>query len=228
MLFDLRARGRRRTVQVIYAVLAILMGGGLVFFGVGGAGGGGVADIFTDNNGGGGGGTSSYAKRVETLQARVRTMPRSEKLWAELAQARYQDAATDRDQATGAFDEDGLAKLRAATRAWERYLALDPKTPDDQVANVMVQAYSALGQYAKGANAMEIVVEARPPSSALYYSLAQLAYLAGQERKGDLAAARAVELAPKAQQATLEADLKSMKDQAEAAQAGSASTTATP
>ena len=35
MLFDLRGRGRRRTVQAIYLGLAILLGGGLIFFGVG-------------------------------------------------------------------------------------------------------------------------------------------------------------------------------------------------
>ena len=33
MLFDLRGRGRRRTIQVIYLGLAVLMGGGLVLFG---------------------------------------------------------------------------------------------------------------------------------------------------------------------------------------------------
>ena len=35
MLFDLRSRGRRRTVQAVYLFLAILIGGGLVLFGVG-------------------------------------------------------------------------------------------------------------------------------------------------------------------------------------------------
>ena len=34
MLFDLRARGRRRAIKVIYLFLAVLMGGGLVFFGL--------------------------------------------------------------------------------------------------------------------------------------------------------------------------------------------------
>ena len=29
MLFDLRARGRRRTVKIVYVFLALLMGGGL-------------------------------------------------------------------------------------------------------------------------------------------------------------------------------------------------------
>ena len=32
MLFDLRGRGRRRVVQVVYLGLALLLGGGLVLF----------------------------------------------------------------------------------------------------------------------------------------------------------------------------------------------------
>ena len=42
---------------------------------------------------------------------------------------------------------------------------------------------------------MEIVTE-QDPSAAAYSALAQYAYLADQIRKGDLAAARAVQLAP--------------------------------
>ena len=44
MLFDLRGRGRRRTVQAIYLSLAILMGGGLVLFGIGSDQSGGIVD----------------------------------------------------------------------------------------------------------------------------------------------------------------------------------------
>jgi hypothetical protein len=50
MLFDLRGRGRRRTVQVIYLSLAILMGGGLVLFGIGGATSGGLVDAITGSS----------------------------------------------------------------------------------------------------------------------------------------------------------------------------------
>ena len=46
MLFDLRGRGRRRAVKIIYLGLAILLGGGLVFFGVGGNVQGGLFDAF--------------------------------------------------------------------------------------------------------------------------------------------------------------------------------------
>ena len=55
MLFDLRGRGRRRTVQVIYLGLAIILGGGLVLFGVGtGSGNGGLLNAFGGSGGGGG------------------------------------------------------------------------------------------------------------------------------------------------------------------------------
>jgi hypothetical protein len=48
MLFDLRSRGRRRTVQAVYLGLAILIGGGLVLFGVGtGSGNGGLLNAFS-------------------------------------------------------------------------------------------------------------------------------------------------------------------------------------
>ena len=54
MLFDLRSRGRRRTVQAVYLGLALLMGGGLVLFGVGaGNGFGGILNAFTGNGSGG-------------------------------------------------------------------------------------------------------------------------------------------------------------------------------
>ncbi len=53
MLFDLRSRGRRRTVQAVYLGLAVLMGGGLILFGVGaGNGFGGILNAFTGNGSG--------------------------------------------------------------------------------------------------------------------------------------------------------------------------------
>jgi len=53
MLFDLRGRGRRRTVQVVYLGLAVLMFVGLVLFGVGaGNGFGGLLNAFTGNGSG--------------------------------------------------------------------------------------------------------------------------------------------------------------------------------
>jgi hypothetical protein len=54
MLFDLRGRGRRRTIKIVYITLALLMGGGLVLFGIGGGGAmqGGLVDAITGTSGG--------------------------------------------------------------------------------------------------------------------------------------------------------------------------------
>ena len=63
MLFDLRSRGRRRTVQGVYLGLAVLIGGGLVLFGVGAGNGlGGLLNAFN------GGGSSSGQKAVVSAQ----------------------------------------------------------------------------------------------------------------------------------------------------------------
>src|SRR5437764_801397 len=61
--------------------------------------------------------------------------------------------------------------------------------------------------------AMEIVTQAQPSASS-YGTFAQYAYLAGQERKGDLAAARAIQLAVPAQRRLLRTQLAAIKTQA--------------
>jgi len=218
MLFDLRARGRRRTIQVIYLFLAVLMGGGLIFFGIGGNTAGGLFDAFKSGGSGGSGGNNRLEKTVERAEKRVHVQPRSAVAWAELARAQYQLAGLGEnyDQNTGAFTAKGRTELRKVERSWDRYLALDPPKPNADLASLMVQAFSSTGlnRPAKAVTAQEIVVDGRPPSTGLYSTLAILAYQAGQTRKGDLAAGKAVELAPKDQRSTLRDQLKSAKQQA--------------
>lgn len=223
MLFDLRSRGRRRTVQIIYGTLAVLMAGGLIFFGVGGSVGGGLFDAF--NSDGSSSSSDIFAERAKTYQQRVEANPQDTKAWAELTRARVQDAASDSDQGTGVYNEDGRRKLAGAARAWARYLALKPAKPDDTVASLMVGAFGPLGlnRLGEATSAMEIVVDARTPSYGLYAQLAQLAYAAGQTRKGDLAAAKAISLAPKDQRPTV----KNTLDEAKQAAASSTSSTTT-
>ncbi|HEY3020467.1 MAG TPA: hypothetical protein VGJ32_09755 [Solirubrobacteraceae bacterium] len=217
MLFDLRARGRRRTIQVIYLFLAVLMGGGLVFFGIGGNTAGGLFDAFK-SNGGGGGGNDALEKRVERAEKRVHAQPRNTIAWADLTRAQYQLAGVGEnyDQNTSSFTTKGKRELRKVERSWDRYLALDPPKPNADLASLMVQAFSSTGlnRPTKAVAAQEIVVDARPPSTGLYSTLAILAYQAGQTRKGDLASGKAVELAPKDQRSTLRDQLKAAKQQA--------------
>src|SRR4051794_24382322 len=89
MLFDLRGRGRRRTVQVIYLGLAVLMGGGLVLFGIGGNTNGGLFDAFK-NDAGQNQGTDRLQKEVDAARAAARANPQQAVVWARLAKGEYQ------------------------------------------------------------------------------------------------------------------------------------------
>ncbi|MFP5362029.1 MAG: hypothetical protein ACLGI5_04810 [Thermoleophilia bacterium] len=232
MLFDLRGRGRRRTVQAIYLSLAILMGGGLVLFGIGSdTGGGGLVDGLVGDGGGDGSVTESLDEEIDEQLARVRANPRDADAWAELAIARFRRAGIDGIQQNGAYTDEGKQRLQLAATAWERHLALEPEEVNVRAANLMVQAYGAQGlnQLDKAVRAKQIVTEAAdPPSSNLYAQLAVLAYQAGDNRTGDLAGNRAVELAPQEDRKELRSTLDLLKQQsaAERAQQQSATTPA--
>src|SRR3954453_3238452 len=219
MLFDLRGRGRRRPVKIVYITLAFLMGGGLVLFGIGGGGAisGGLVDAITGSSGGGDTGPERFVKKERAAPAPTRARPNDAVAWAALARARAQAAGVGEnfDATNSTYTDSGKAKLQQAADAWDKYLALEPKKPDDRVASLMVRAYdpTALNKPADAAKAQEIIAEARPKSG----TFAQLAYyssLAGDTRKGDLARQRALDLAPKDQRKTLQSQLDAIKKQA--------------
>jgi hypothetical protein len=230
MLFDLRGAGRRKTVQVTYIFLAVLMGGGLVLFGIGGSGlGGGLLDAITGSSGSTSG-NGAYEKRVSQTLAETRARPKDPTAWADLARARFQLASTpdNLDQASGQWTASGKKVLAGAAAAWQQHLKLAGNKPDDGVAGLMVQAYSSAGlnQADKAVEAEEVITEARP-SYSTFANLAVLAYQAGNTRTGDLAASKAVSLAPKDQRKTLKSQLDAAKTQSAASAASSATPTAT-
>ena len=163
MLFDLRGRGRRRTIQAIYVTLAILMGGGLVLFGIGGNTSGGLFDAF---KGGGGGGNDTFSKQITQAEKTLKANPNDAAAWVVLARARFQQAGQgdSYDQQTSQFTDKGKSRLQQSATAWEHYLSLNPRKPDDSLASLMVQVYSpsALNQPAKGVKAAQIVTATRP------------------------------------------------------------------
>ncbi len=231
MLFDLRGRGRRRTVQAIYLSLAILMGGGLVLFGIGSDQSGGLVDAVVGDGSSGDTATGTLDKRIETALAKTRATPREPSPWGDLARLRFQRAGVDGIKDDGTYTTKGKERLRLATEAWEQYLDLDPKQPNVRVARLMVQAYSQSGinEPLKAMRAQQLVTAAeKPPTTNLFQQLAQLAYLAGETRTGDLAAERAVDLAPKSQRKLLRQGLDQLKTQATAASTQTQTTTTTP
>ncbi len=227
MLFDLRGRGRRRTVQAIYLSLAILMGGGLVLFGIGSDQSGGLFDAFSGENSSSSA-TEAVDKRIKAELAKTRANPKEPGPWAQLAIARYQRAGIDGITQEGTYTDAGKKRLELATDAWERHLALEPEQPSVRAANLMVQAYGpgALEELDEAVRAKQIVTAAtKPPSSNLYAQLAALAYQANDTRVGDLAAQRAIDLADKSDRKQLRTALDSLKAQG-AAQAAQGATTA--
>jgi tetratricopeptide (TPR) repeat protein len=217
MLFDLRGRGRRRTIQAIYLSLAVLMGGGLVLFGIGGNTSGGLFDAFKGGNGGGGSADATFNKRLATFEQRARTNPQDAAAFASMAKLRFQLAGTGENfnQTQQVYTDKGKQELSQAATAWERYLALDPSKPDPQIASLMVQAYGqgGLQEYDKAVQALEIVVDSRNPTFQLYAQLAILAGAAKQDRKSQLAEEKALALAPKAQRKDLKAQIDLQKSQ---------------
>jgi hypothetical protein len=223
MLFDLRGRGRRRTVQAIYLSLAVLMGGGLVLFGIGGNTSGGLLDAIKGGSGGSSG--NSYTKQVKQLDQRLRLHPNDRGALLQLTRVNFQAATVagdNYDQTTGQYTAKGKAILAQADSAWQRYLATNPPKPDGNVANLMVTAYASLNEPAKAVDALEDVIAQQGDSAALYARLSILAYEAGQIRKSTLAQVKAESLAPKSQKTIVRQEITAAKQQIDAQRLGQA------
>ncbi|MEA2391029.1 MAG: hypothetical protein QOK31_1138 [Solirubrobacteraceae bacterium] len=228
MLFDLRGRGRRRTIQGIYLGLAVLMGGGLVFFGVGGTG---VGLFNNDNNNSSSGGGSGALAPLRRAEKAVRLHPRDANAWGQLALQRYTASRNDKkyfDVDNNGYTPAGLALLRSSETAWNRYVALHPRKPDSTVINTM--AGSAFGSAGlnlprKVVEAYELATIAAPHDYLPFLQLAQAAYAAKEPRKGALAGQRAIELSPKDQRANTQALIKQAATQAAKPPSSGATTT---
>src|SRR5204863_9878251 len=107
MLFDLRGRGRHRTVQIVYTTLAILMAAGLILFGVGSGLAGGLIDALNGNSGGSGSGNSALSKQADTLEKRAQQNPKDSATWVRLARAQFELVAGSIDEETGQYSPAG-------------------------------------------------------------------------------------------------------------------------
>jgi hypothetical protein len=202
MLFDLKGK-RRRVVQGTYIMLAVLMGGGLVLFGIGGGTSGGLLNAF---NGGGGSsnGNKALQQQIDAAQKKLTVNPQNQAALTQIVRGNYQLAGLNVDTNSGLYTADGKKFLQKAANAWQQYLNSNPAKPDATLANFMFQAYSQAGlnQPAKAEKAAEIVA-ADQNSSAAYLQVVQYATLAGDKRTADLAATKALELAPKGQSSSV-------------------------
>jgi hypothetical protein len=227
MLFDLRGRGRKNTVRVIYILLAFLMGGGLVLFGIGGATNGGLVDAITGGGSSSDSGEKRLTKQETAAEKRLQANPQDQAAYIDLIRAQVSLASTgDRyDSSTDTYTSAGKAQLRKAIASWNKYQDLNPKVTDEQasLASRMVQAFSAVGDASGATGAQEIVAENRDSSGA-YSNLAILAYQAGQTRKGDLAAKKALSKTDKDLRQQLKQQLDAAKTAATTGSSGTQTT----
>jgi hypothetical protein len=215
MLFDLRARGRRRTVQVVYLGLALLFGIGFVGFGVGvggGSGGGIVEAIFGNKEGSG---SSNFSKQIAAAEVRTRKHPSEAAAWAALAEARLHEAggSASYDENTQQFTSKGKQQLVKVVAAWNRYVALNPSNPTLTIAYDMIRVFGeeGLNEPAQVVAVLELVIPTKPSSAALYGDLAKYAYQAKNTREGDLASEKAVSLSPAADRKKVKEELEAIK-----------------
>jgi hypothetical protein len=218
MLFDLKGK-RRRTVQVVYLGLAILLGVGLVGFGVGSSVNGGLGSLL---NGGSGSNTANKTvqKQIDTANTALSRDPKNTAALAALVRGHYNLASTTADAQTSEFTTKSMTELLATDAAWQRYLAA-AKQPDADLARRAVQAEDGIARltkaqsdqkpyWARAATAAEIIAGSDPnPNN--YIALVQYATLAGQTRKADLAGKKAIDLAPKSQKKTAQQTVASVK-----------------
>jgi hypothetical protein len=214
MLFDLRGRGRRRTVQAIYLGLAMIFLLGFVGFGVGvGGSGGGLINALTNNEGKSG---ANYSSQVAAALKRSKREPRNPAAWAALTEAQLHQASEGEyyDQTNEAYTSKGKELLAKVAASWNTYLALEQRNPSVSLAKQMagrVFVESGLNQPSAVVQALQIEVAAEPGSAALYGLLAEYSYKAHNTRQGDLASEKAVALAPASERKRVKAQLEAIK-----------------
>jgi hypothetical protein len=216
MLFDLRGRGRRRTVRVIYGGLALLIGAGLVFFGVGaGVGGGGLLNSLTGSEGSS---SASFSAQIAKYKKLTDKQPNNAYAWEQLTLAQLHEAGGEAYFANQRLTAKGRALFGQTAQSWNRYIALKPPNPNAQLALQMERVFGeeGLNEPAEAVKVLQIVIPSKsesPPQyqASLYAALAEYAYKAHNSRIGDLASVKAVALAPSAQRKQLKAQLAAIK-----------------
>jgi len=219
MLFDLRGR-RRRAVQATYLMLAVLMGGGLVLFGIGGDVSGGLLDAFK-GGGGGSSGDSALEDRVDRQEERLAKSPQNEALLQNLIRDYYSLATGQRESGTVGFPADAKDELRKAGEYWQRYTKAVEGEPSADAARYALQVYDvgALNRPKEAQKAAAIIAQ-DSNDVASYLRLVAYAARAGDTRTADLAATKAVDLAPKAQRKQVEKQAEALKKPPPQQQAG--------
>jgi hypothetical protein len=216
MLFDLRSPGRRRLIKTVYLFLAVLIGVGLIGFGVGTGGNfGGLFSAAANGGGSAGSGGVRIEKALAKAKKQAKASPSSPAAWLKVGEAAYQLAVLPGNFLSGTgYTTSGHAALNELRVAWNHYLNLAPAKYNLTLAQEVVAGFApppnGVGDYTTAESAQGIVAELQPTATSYEY-LAYYAYLAKDINGGDLATAKAVSLAPKAEAKTIRTTLAGIR-----------------
>ena len=201
MLFDLRGRGRRRTVKIVYVTLAFLMGGGLVLFGIGGGGAvsGGLVDALTGGSGGGDTGTERFVKS-ERAAAAHRGEPAGRRGLGRARPRARADRGSRRELRSehehlhrGGQGQAHVGRPRRGTATSRS----SPRSPTTASRSLMVRAYdqTALNRPADAVEGAGDHHRGTPEVGHLRHARLSTPTSPARRRKGDLARQQALDLA---------------------------------
>jgi hypothetical protein len=211
MLFDLRGR-RRRAVQGTYLMLALLMGGGLLFAGIGSDVNGGLLDVFKGGDDSNSSNNPAVEKRIKSNEAKLKTSPTDTTIIAELIRDEYNLANAQLQPGATSFPKESRDELRKVDVYWKRYLTVAQGRPNPDLAKYALQVYDPAGlNKPKDAEAAAQIIARDGNDTNSYLNLVQYAALAGDTRTADLAAVKAVDLAPKNQRKAVKAQAEQLK-----------------
>lgn len=217
MLFDIRGK-RRRVVQVVYGVLAVLFAVSFVGFGIGSDAAGGIFDALGVGGSNGSAGNPQYEEEIEQAEERLQQDPKDERALLTLARVHFLagQAEMDADEETGApvVTEDARTEFAQSVDSWERYLELEGGEPNPDAARLVVQAYVGL-EDAEGAAHTQRIVAEDLPTVLNFFNLALYLYSDGKLDEGNEAAKRAVAEANPSQREQLRQQLDQIAKQAE-------------
>jgi len=198
MLFDLRSRGRRRTVQVVYIGLAVLIGAGLILFGVGtGSGGGGLFGAFTGSNSSSGSSNGAATSQIKHALAATKKNPHSAAAWANLVNARFSAANSIGYNSTSqSYTKVGKQQLHLLTQDYSHYTSL-AKTPSTNSATIAAKAYTQLSDWDRASAIYQSLLQTAPGSIVYLRCVALTSYAAKNDRVGGLAETRLLAKLPK-------------------------------
>jgi hypothetical protein len=223
LVFDTRGR-RKHVVQVVYAILALLMGASL-FFVVGPVNIGSLIGNSTSTSSA----ATALQEQATRIEKRLAKNPDDEQLLVALTRARI---GAGNAQLEGALEGEtptlppaARSDYEAALQAWNRYLKVAGKEPNVSAAQLVAVTYFTLAEKGSAsleeihsnvntaAAAQQIVTE-KLPSAGSFSQLAIYRYFEGDFAAGDKATKQAAAKAAKPEAKGIEQQLATYRKQA--------------